>query len=154
MTSISYDDVFDKFLGNVSDIELTSLDESDAYALMGEWLHKALSEPYVRRLFSSITLDDDVQTITFEMKLKTDDIADTDFVTSALSKWMVYEWLHKQVKSRTNVAQMFAGKEQKFYSQASHIEELRGLHDDAYKEARHFIMDRGWINNTYLNGGV
>ncbi len=154
MTSISYDDVFDKFIGNVTDIELTSLNESDAYALMGEYLHKSVSEPYVRRLFSSIALDDEVQTLTFEMKLETEESADTDFVTSALAKWMVYEWLRNQVRSKVNTMQMFAGKEQKFYSQSNHVAELRGLMDDTYKECRGFIMDRGWINNSYLEGGA
>lgn len=152
MTSISYDEVFDKFIGNVTDYQLTSLDISDAYSIMAEYLHKALSEPYVRRLFSSIAADDEVQTLTFEMAFETDESADTDFITSALAKWMVYEWLHKQVRSITNTAQFFGGKEASFFSQANHLSELRGLHDDAYKEARQFIMDRGFISNTYLGG--
>ncbi len=152
MTSISYDDVFDKFIGSIEDIQLTSLDMSDAYTLMAEYLHKAISETYVRRLFSSIVADDEVQRISFEMKLPTDDSTDTDFVTSVLSKWMVYEWLHKQVKSTTLTSQVFAGKEEKFYSQGAHLAELRGLHDDAYKEARQFVMDRGFIHNSYIGG--
>lgn len=154
MTSISYDEVFDKFIGSVTDYELTSLDMSDAYNLMAEYLNKAVSEPYVRRLFSSISLDDEIQTLSYEMVNPTSDKADEDFITSALAKWMVYEWLHRQVRSVTNTMQFFGTKEQSYYSQANHLSELRGLQDDAYKEAKQTIMDRGFISNTYLKGGA
>ena len=152
MTSTSYDAVFDKFIGSVTDFDLTSMDTSDAYSLMTEYLHKALSEIYVRRLFESVGLDDDVQVMTFTMKIPTDDEADLEFVTSAIAKWMVYEWYHSQVNSKTNNMQLLAGKEQKFYSQAGHIEALRALQDDAFKEARLFITDRGITYNSYLGG--
>ena len=154
MASISYDDVFDKFIGSVTDYELTSMDTSDAYTLMAEHLHNAVSEPYVRRLFSSLEMDDATQTMKFELKLSVDAGADVEFITLALAKWMVYEWLHNQVRSKTNTMQLLAGKEQKFYSQSNHIAELRALQDDTYKEARNYIMDRGFIDNTYLRGGA
>ncbi len=154
MASISYDAVFDKFIGSVTDYELTSLNESDAYALMGEYLHNAVSEPYVRRIFSSFAMDDATQTMTFTLKLSGDADADTDYVVLALAKWMVYEWLHNQVRSTTNTMMLLAGKEQRYYSQANHIAELRALQDDAYKEARNFVMDKGFIDNSYLRGGV
>lgn len=154
MASISYDDVFDKFIGSVTDYELTSMDTSDAYNLMAEHLRNAVSEPYVRRLFSSLEMDDATQTMKFELKLSVDAGADVEFITLALAKWMVYEWLHNQVRSKTNTMILLAGKEQRYYSQANHIAELRALQDDAYKEARNYIMDRGFIDNTYLRGGA
>ena len=152
MTSTSYDAVFDKFIGSVTDFDLTSMDTSDAYSLMTEYLHKALSETYLRRLFETVGLDDDVQVLTFTLKILTEDEGDLEFVTSAIAKWMVYEWLHNQVNSKTNTMQLLAGKEQKFYSQSNHIAELRALQDDALKEARLFITDRGITYNSYLGG--
>ena len=152
MTSTSYDAVFDKFIGSVTDFDLTSMDTSDAYSLMTEYLHKALSEVYLRRLFEAISADDDVQVLSFAMKIETDEDADLEFATSAIAKWMVYEWLHNQVNSKTNTMQLLAGKEQKFHSQSNHIAELRALQDDAFKEARLFITDRGITYNSYLGG--
>lgn len=152
MASISYDDVFSVFMGSVTDYKLTSLEESDAYAIMAEHLHSAISETYVRRLFSSIAYDDATQTITYNIKLSIDEKADEDFVISALAKWMVYYWLHNQVRSVTHTAQFFGGKETRYYSQANHLAELRGLMDDAYREARMFVMDRGFIRNSYFGG--
>ena len=150
MTSVSYDEIFSNFLGSITDYDLqVNLSPSDSYGLMTEYLHKTVADQYVKHLFNSVALDDDVQMLTFEMANGDDDI---EFVVMAISKGMVYEWLHKEVRSRLNTAQFFGGKEQKYYSQAQHISELRGLQDDAFKEARRFIQDRGFISNSYLGG--
>ena len=152
MSSLQYNSIFEKFLGNITDYDFVSLSISDSYELMTEYLHKSLAETYVNRLFSSYELDDEINTLTYEMKQSISEDNDAEFISSALAKWMVYEWLHKQVRSITNTAQFFGGAEQKFYAQANHLSELRGLMDDAYKEARFFIQDRGYIKNSYLGG--
>lgn len=149
MTSVNYTQIFEMFLGNITDYNFANLSTSDSYTLMTEYLHKAIAETYLRRIFSSIKLDDEVQNISFVLKYSTED-DEVDFVINAIAKWMVYEWLQKQVRSVDLTAQFFGGKEQKYYSQSAHLSELRGLMDDAYKEARFFIGDRGYINNSYL----
>ena len=152
MSSLKYDVIFSKFLGNVTDYDFTRLSISDSYEIMTEYLHKSLSESYVNRLFSSYEIDDETNTLTFEMKNPQSEETDLEFISSALAKWMVYEWLHKQVRSIVNTSQFYGGAEQKMFSQAQHISELRGLMDDTYKEARFFIQDRGYIKNSYLGG--
>lgn len=153
MTSVSYDEIFELFMGNVEDNKLLSLNISDAYAVMKDYLHKTLGATYVRELFSSASLDDEVQELSFEMALPQDDESDKDFVITAIGKWMVYEWLQRQVNSVLNTKQMFGGKESSFYSQANHIAELRAMRDESYCDARKFIMDKGSFYNSYLNGG-
>lgn len=153
MASISYSDIYKAFLGNITDYKLASLDEQDANSLMQEYLHKSIFASYVRRLFDSLTLDDYNQSITYTMKYSTDEQSDEGFVIGAISKWMVYEWLQAQVKTTTLTEQMiFSSKEKSYYSQANHLSELRSLAEEAYKEARFFIMDRGYISNKYLGG--
>ncbi len=155
MTSLKYDDIFSSFLGDVTDYNLVNLSITDATELMTEYLHKALSETYVRRLFSSAKLEDDVQTLIFEMKRASDDENDDkEFVTHMLGKWMTYEWIHNQVRSVLNTSQFFGGAEQKYYSQSNHLSELKGLQEEVYTEARNFIRDKGYIKNTYLDGGI
>lgn len=152
MTSIHYDEIFGNFLGNITDYDFANFTMSESFSIMAEYLHNALAESYVRRLFSTITIDDDAQIISFEMKHTVGEEEDKDFVINALSKWMVYEWLHKDVKSK-NITSLFLGtKEQSMYSQANHLAQLRGLMDDSYKEARFYIQDRGYINNSYIGG--
>ena len=150
MASLSYDEIFSDFLGSVTDYGLASIDVSDMYGLMTEYLHKALSLSYIRRLFSSISLDDTVQEIDFEVANKVDDDADVDFIKYILSKGMVVEWLKPQVRSKLNIAQFFGGKEQKYYSQSNHLSELRGLLEDTQLELRKAVRDRGYIYNPYL----
>lgn len=152
MASVTYETIFNLFLGSITDYKLASLEKDDAQSLMTEYLHKAVAAPYVRKLFSSLQLDDEQQNMTYAMTYATDSESDSDFICNAIAKWMVYEWIHNQVYSVLNTAQFYGGSEQKFYSQSNHLSELRALQDDTYKEARNFIQDRGWINNTYLGG--
>ena len=152
MTSVKYETIFNLFLGSITDIKLASLSEEDAKVLMTEYLHKSLAASYISHLFSSAELDDANETFTYTMAYDSG-IDETDFVCTAISKWMTYEWLQNQVKNSTLTQQMiFSSKEKTFYSQANHLAELRALKDDAYKEARGFVQDRGWIHNSYLGG--
>lgn len=152
MTTLDYEAIFSSFLGDVTDYDLASLRPTDSYELMKEYLHKALAETYVARLFSSKQLDDATQEFSFELKRVIDEDADTEFVTHALAKWMVYEWVHKQVNNTALTAQFFGGKEQKWFSQSQHLSELQALQTNAYNEAYRYIMQRGYINNSYLEG--
>lgn len=150
MTSLSYEEIFSDFLGSVTDYDFTSIDIDNAYGLMTEYLHKTLSQSYIRRLFSSLSMDDIIQTMSFEMKHEVDESTDLDFVRNILSKGMVVEWLKPQVRSKLNLAQFMGGKEQKWFSQAQHLSELRGLLEDTELELRKSIRDRGYIYNSYL----
>ncbi len=155
MTSISYDRIFNHFLGLVEDNKFWSISKDDTTELLTELLHKSVYSSYVYHLFSSISAEDPVQLLTYEMKHEVNEEVDKNFLIVALAKWMKYEWLSPQLNSVVNTAQMFAGKEEKFYSQANHIAELREMTELAYKEARDFIRDRNYINNDYLsNGGL
>lgn len=152
MTSIDYEEIFSSFLGSVTDYNLASLDATEAYGILTELLHKSLAERYVARLFKYKKLDDDIQQFSFEMKYAIDDDSDTEFVVNALAKWMKYEWQSNKVNNVTLESQLFAGKEQKFYSQAMHLSELRALQSSTYDEAYAFIRNRGYIDNKYLEG--
>ena len=113
MTSLSYDEVFDDFLGRVADYDFPTMDESTANYLMSEYLQKVVARPYIRRLFSSINADKEIHLIQFEVTEKVDDDADMEFVKTILSKGMVIEWLEPQVRNKVNISQFFGGKEQK-----------------------------------------
>lgn len=151
MTSVSYETIFNLFLGSITDYKLASLNEEDAGALMSEYLHKALAAPYLSRIFASLNADDAAKTISYTLSYDSGR-DESSFVHNAIAKWMVYEWIHNQVRSTVNTAQFFGGSEQKYYSQQAHLSELRALEESLYKEARHYVMDRGWINNSYLGG--
>ena len=155
MTSISYDRIFSYFLGLVEDNIFWTASKDDTTEILTEYLHKSVYNSYVYHMFSSVSMEDPVQLLTFKMKHSVDEEADLQFVIVALAKWMKYEWLSPQLNTKVLTAQSYMGKEQKFYSQANHIAELREMTELAKKEARDFIRDRGYINNSYLsNGGL
>ena len=153
MTSIKYEDIFSQFLGLVEDNKFWTQDENDVNELLVELLHKAVYTSYVYRLFSSVSTEDPTQMLVFELAHSENEIGDKYFIITAIAKWMKYEWLSPQLNTVVNTSMILAGKEQKWFSQANHIAELREMTELAYREARSFIRDRGYISNDYLSKG-
>lgn len=150
MPSLNYEEIFSSFLGDVEDYNLASLSVSDANEEMVEYLHKSLGNPYIRRLFSSLTLDDDIQIMSFEMRNSFDAYSDKEFIISILSKEMVVNWLSPFVYKTSLINQRItSSKESKFYSQAQHLSEMKGLFDDCKLEVRKMIRDRSYILTSY-----
>lgn len=150
MTSIDYEDIFSDFLGYVTDYDFAQLDDETAYNEMIEWLHKSLTRPYVRRIFKVLDFDDNIQMITYELESESSNGSDEEFVKYIAAKGMVCEWLEPKVKKSSIIHQMFGGKEQKFYAQSSHLNEIRTLLSDSKIEVRRMVLDRGYVTNAYL----
>ncbi len=147
---ISYQDIYSRFLLKVTDYELAQLPQDDVYDMMRGWLHSTLSRPYVRSLFSELVFKDEVLAMSYVLSNPVDDDADTEFVIELAAMGMVVEWLEPRVKSTTNLAQMFGGKEQKFYAQSTHMAELKSMLTDARVELRKMVRDYGYIHNSYI----
>ena len=150
MTS-EYSDIYSRFLLRVTDYEIAGLDEELANSMMSSWMRSALSKPMVRRLFSSITLDDDIEEIEYELLNPWDDDTDKDFVEELISIGMVCEWVSPRYHSVLNTNQVFSNKEQSFYSQANHMEQLRQMYEKSQLDIRKLIRDRGY-NLSLING--
>lgn len=150
MSSLDFENVYSYFLGNVSDYDFINISDSDYNDLMSEYLQRAVADYYVNSLFSSISVDPDLEEITYEMANPVNSSIDSNFVTEIIAKSMVIKWLEPQVRSRINTAQVFGTKEEKFFSQAQHLSELRGLLEDTKLDVRRLIRDRSFIHNSYL----
>ncbi len=153
MTSIYYEEIYSNFRGTVSDCKFINLDQFENMEVMQELLHKALAGGYVRKQFATLKLNDDSQILTFELRNTIDDDADKDFVISLAANYMVYEWAKQQVYKIDNTNQFVGGAEQKFYSQANHLTELRNLKDSALTDAQNFVSEHNFTFNSYLSGG-
>lgn len=150
MTS-EFENIYSRFYLRITDYNLAGLSENIASEMMNGWMHATLSKPYVRRLFDQLTIDDDVEEIEYELKFPTSDGEDQDFIEQVIVMGMVIEWLQPQVNSVLNTAQMFSNSEQKFYSQANHLEVLQELLKKNHNDQRKLIRDRGYIYNSYLS---
>ena len=152
MTS-SYQDIYSRFLAKMKDYEFFSLDEAMANESMRGWLTASLSKPYVFRIFKvdSFSADDEVAVMEYELTEKVNDYTDKNFVEELLAYQMCCEWLEPKIKTTTLINQMVTNsKEQKFYSQAQMITEMRALLADSENKVRGMLRDRGYIYNAYL----
>ena len=149
MTS-EYNDIYSRFLLRVTDYEFAGLDEKLAQEMMNGWMKATLSQPYIRRLFSSLTADDDVEEIEFELANPQDESSDQDFAEEIIAQGMVVSWLSPQYHSVLNTAQFYSNSEQKYYSQANHMAELKEMYRGAKSDLRKMIRDRGTFNNSYI----
>ena len=110
---LSYSTLFSRVLNKINDPKELSLDESDLLEIYTERLHSVVGKPRVRRLFSSISLDDEIQEMTFTLNNSVDEESDRDFVLEILSLGMAIEWLQPQVDSVIHTSVMIGGKEDK-----------------------------------------
>lgn len=150
--TLSYNIIFENFLGYITDHNLAIASSQDVNEMMVEWLKKAYAKPLLRSLFSKSSLDDEIQTLEFEMINKTTDDEDKEFVIDILALGMTTAWLQPQVKDKKLTAQFFGGKEEKFYSQSAMLKEVSALYENTNIEQRALIGERNGIHNSYLEG--
>jgi hypothetical protein len=152
MTSLTYEVICSRLFSKIEAYDFIELSAEDLDDFLCNWIHSSTANPYVRKLFTVLNLDDEKQTLSYEMKLSVDEASDEDFVVEVVSLGMVVAWLEPKVNSINNIAQMFGSKEEKFYSQSQHLSELRSLVNDSKKTQRRMIADRGYVWNSYLGG--
>ena len=145
---LSYSTLFSRVLNKINDPKELSLDENDLLEIYTERLHSVVGKPRVRRLFSSISLDDEIQEMTFTLNNSVDEESDRDFVLEILSLGMAIEWLQPQVDSVIHTSIMIGGKEEKklLDNHKNMIERL----DSMKKEQNKMIRDYGYMYNSYI----
>ena len=145
---LSYSTLFSRVLNKINDPKELSLDENDLLEIYTERLHSVVGKPRVRRLFSYISLDDEIQEMTFTLNNSVDEESDKDFVLEILSLGMAIEWLQPQVDSVIHTSVMIGGKEEKklLDNHKNMIERL----DSMKKEQNKMIRDYGYMYNSYI----
>ena len=145
---LSYSTLFSRVLNKINDQKELSLDENDLLEIYTERLHSVVGKPRIRRLFSSLSLDDEIQEMTFTLNNSVDEESDKDFVLEILSLGMAIEWLQPQVDSVIHTSVMIGGKEEKklLDNHKNMIERL----DSMKKEQNKMIRDYGYMYNSYI----
>lgn len=146
---LPYETIFSRTRGRINDPKELSLDEIDLLEIYNERLHNVIGNPRVRRLFSSITFDDETSQIEFELNNPVDDASDEDFVIDLFILGMTIEWLQPQVDSILHTSIMIGGKEEKklLDNHKNMIDRL----DSMKKELHKMIRDYGYMYNSYIN---
>lgn len=148
--TLSYSTLFSRVLNKVNDPKELSLDESDLFEIYTERLHSAIGKPRVRRLFSSIAFDDELQEMQFTLNNPVDEESDEDFVLEVLSLGMTIEWLQPQVDSLSHIVDIFSTSKEKMVQ--TPYKNIQSRLADLKKEQNKMIRDYGYMYNSYING--
>lgn len=150
MTS-DLNDIYSRFYLRVQDYNLAGMEDSLVKEMLLGYVRSTISKPMVRRLFTALSLDEDIEEIEYTLRDSWDEDADQDFVEEILSLGMSTEWAEKEYKNSVNTRMLLSNSEEKWYSQASHMAALFQMYDDSRKTLRKLIRDRSW-NTTIVNG--
>ena len=147
--TLPYETIFSRTRGRISDPKELSLDENDLLEIYTERLNNVISNPRVRRLFSSLTLDDEIQQLDFTLNNSVDETSDMNFVVGILVLGMTIEWLQPQVDSIMHTSVMIGGKEEKklLDNNKNMIDRLDSMKTELNKR----IRDYGYMYNSYIN---
>lgn len=148
--TLLYEKLFSRVLNKINDPKELSLDENDLFAIYTERLHSVIGKPRVRRLFSIISCDDELQEMKFTLNNSVDELSDKDFVLEILSLGMTIEWLQPQVDSLSNIISVMGGKEEKMLQNPYKSAKTRL--DDLELKVNKMIRDYGYLYNSYING--
>ena len=152
MASLEYAEIYSRFYIKIKDYEIVALDEQLANEMLNGYLRSTLSKPMVRRLFSSVSADDDVEEIDFELRESLDTDSDTDFITEVLAVGMVSAWASPRYHSTLLTSQLLSNSEQKFFSQSQHLAEMKAMFEKSQTDLRKLIRD--WSYNLSVINGV
>lgn len=148
--TLSYETIFSRYRGRTNDTLELSLNENDLLDICTERLHTVIGDPRVVTKFLNISLDDEIQRMSFELKYPVNDLADTEFVVKLLSMGMEIEWLKPQVDSKIYTSASIGGKEEKMLQNNYKLmqERLNRLEEQFSRQ----LGNHGYINNSYLRG--
>lgn len=135
-----YAKVYGRFLNKMTDFNLAELDDYTADEMLKSWLHSAIVNV---RTSSSLSARND------EDEAFINDLTDLDIELLALG--MTMAWLDQYLNSTENVLQFIGGKEEKYYSQANHIAELRAMREDIRLEMKRLHSYGTYKNNSYFD---
>jgi hypothetical protein len=145
---MTYEEIYSQFYLKETDPSLFKLSKDDAYEKMCSWMHSVAAIPRVRRCFSKLTFNDELNELTFELFNSVDEDSDKEFVKELFAQGMVICWMRPQIERNVNLAVVIGGKEEKsmLNNYKANIARLETLESNFKK----FMRDYGYINNDYI----
>lgn len=146
---MTYEEIYSQFYSKETDPTFfTKYSKDEAYDLLRDWLHSLVGIPYIKKCFSTITLDDELMELTFELANPVDDYSDNYFVKDVLSQGLVICWMQQKVDNVVNLSVVIGGKDEKtilnnYKANMTRLEEMK-------VQLRKTIRDYGYINNSYI----
>lgn len=136
----SYEEIYNLAANKITDPEIALLLPEDIEELFHGYLISAI--PNFRKCKNDLSNRDD------ELRQFNVDLLDVE--KEILAILVVREWLQPQLYSSLLTKQVFSDKEQKYYSQSSHLSELRALDETLKIDAQKLSRDYTYGNLEYL----
>ena len=138
----TYDAIYNIAASKITDPEIALLSSDDLEEMFHDYLISAISQ--FRKCKSDLSDRDD------EIRQFNADLLDVE--KEILAILVVRQWLQPQLYSALLTKQVFSDKEQKYYSQAQHISELRALDETLKLESQKLSRDYSYGNGSYWEG--
>ena len=136
----SYEEIYNLASNKITDPEIALLSQEDIEELFHGYLISAIHK--FRKCKNDLSNRDD------ELRQFNVDLLDVE--KEILAILVAREWLQPQLYSALLTKQVFSDKEQKYYSQSSHISELRALDETLKIDAQKLSRDYTYGNSEYL----
>ena len=136
----SYEEIYNLASNKITDPEIALLSQEDIEELFHGYLISATTK--FRKCKNDLSNRDD------ELRQFNVDLLDME--KEILAILVAREWLQPQLYSALLTKQVFSDKEQKYYSQSSHISELRALDETLKIEAQKLSRDYTYGSLEYL----
>lgn len=136
----SYEVIYGRFLNSTTDFNLAELDDYTLNEMLKGWLHTAIVKT---RTSTNLFARDD------KNEVFNNDLSELDIELLAMG--MRLAWLDQALNSTENTLMFIGGKEEKFFSQANHIAELRSLRADTLREMQQLYTYSTYTNNSYFD---
>ena len=134
----SYEVIYGRFLNSTTDFNLADLDDHTLSVMLKEWLHGAIVKT---RTSNDLSRDD-------ENEVFNNDLSDLDIELLAMGMRMA--WLDQRINSTEYTSLFVGGKEEKFYSPAAQLAELRTLRSETLREMQQLYTYDTYVNNDYF----
>ena len=135
-----YEKVYSRFLSRTTDFNLAEMDDYTLNEMLKNWLYSAIIKT---RTSNNLSVRDEENEV-FENNL-------SDLDVELLAMGMTLAWLDQTLNSTELTLQFIGGKEEKYYSQANHIAELRALRADTLREMQKLYTYDTYTNNDYFD---
>ena len=136
-----YEKIYNRFAQKITDFNLVELDDDSLSEMLLGWLNSAIVR--IRRCKHDLSKRDD------EILEFSEDLSEIEI--ELLSMGMVDAWVSQYLNSTENVLQMIGGKEEKYYSQASHMAEIRTIKEENLREMNRLHNYYTYTNNSYFD---
>lgn len=136
-----YEKIYNRFSQKITDFNLIEVDDYNLEKMLLSWLSSSIVN--VRKRDHDLSLRDD------ELQEFNEDLSDLEIELLALG--MKLAWIDQYLNSTENVLQFIGGKEEKYYSQANHIAEIRELRKDTLREMNSLHNYDTYTNNSYFD---